>query len=79
MKRRVKKSKIVHFDSALPEHEGTVYRVNFDHIVSYYKSVDPTMDKTVVYMTDGRVYDVKETPEEIDMLYDEQYGVEDAE
>ncbi len=60
-----RRKNLVVLQSANPEQTGTVYFLNKDHIASWYKSVEVGADKTVVYMTDGRTYDVLDTPDDI--------------
>ncbi len=56
---------LVVLNSAHPDQQGTVYYVPRDHITSWYKSVDTGADKTVVFLSDHRTYDVLETPDDI--------------
>jgi uncharacterized protein YlzI (FlbEa/FlbD family) len=53
--------------SALPAQEGTFYYLNPDLISSFYTSVEDP-NKTVVYMIDGKTYDVIEYVEDIDSM-----------
>ena len=62
---------LIELTSAAQTHDGTqdavTYYVAKEHIVSLYRSLDGS--KTVVYMSDGRVYDVVETPDAINTVY----------
>ena len=49
--------------SAFAPHNGKVYFLNPHHVVCFYEADD--MNSTIVYMVDGKTYNVKETPDEI--------------
>ena len=61
--------------SALKEHKGTIYYVNPKEIASFYDSVENNDkidgDSTVIYMTDGKTYNVKEAAAELSGCFGE--------
>ena len=60
---------LVALESAHPDHVGTYYHINAAQIVSFYRSV--SSEKTIVFMSDQRTYDVKESPDQLASIFSE--------
>lgn len=50
-----------------------VYRVNMDNVVLYYDFEEPgAVDKTIMYFVDGNSRTFRETPDDIDLLMQDE-------